>query len=84
MPQGKNVAAFENEAASDASHNDKRADNLNHGWPLTPEVMSLGCAHSLAPVGSCIGAFPAAFTVRQSGRMMAARSAQGSDGTLRA
>jgi hypothetical protein len=62
MPQGKNVAAFENEAANDASDNDKRADNLNHEGLSTHEFMSFGCAQSLAPVGSCIGAFPAAFT----------------------
>jgi hypothetical protein len=35
MPQSEDVAAFENEAANDASHHDNRAENLNHEWPST-------------------------------------------------
>jgi hypothetical protein len=41
MPEGENVAAFENEAANHASQDDNRAENLNHEWPSTHEVYEL-------------------------------------------
>jgi hypothetical protein len=38
VPECQDVAAFEYEAAYDASHNDERTDYLNHEWPSTHEL----------------------------------------------